>query len=246
MARVGDSLRDVVHSAYRDDRDAALAAADNLRRECDELSRENRYLRGLIDPSGPWSGRAQAVAQLQGALAATTVFLGAFAGAAFVAQSHDPVVCTAASAPCPRAMAIAALRGGDPLDGLVREDEARSLRGLVAVDAAPTASTVAPDAALVTTLRLRVAYAPTLPAVARCVGDGRRARLHVTVTYDRAGAAVDAAVEAHRGVVSEGALDCVRAASLGAALGGQRAPSVTAQYTLDVRHGAARLRRLRW
>lgn len=244
----------VVHSAYRDDRDAALAAADTLRRECDELHRENRYLRGLLDPAGPWSGRAQAVAQLQGALAATTLFLGALAGAAFVAHEPEPVARYDASAPCPRAMAIAALRGGDPLDGLVRDDDARSLRGLVAVDVLPavatgavtTASTEAPDAALVTTLRLRAAYAPTLPAVARCFDDGGRGRLHVTVAYDRAGAAVAAEVEAHRGAVDAATLGCVRAASLGAALGGQRAPSVTAQYTVDVRHGSARLRRVRW
>lgn len=64
---------------YRDDREAALALAEALRRDNDELRAENEYLRGLVDPGGAATGH-RAVAHLQGALAATLMFLGAVMG----------------------------------------------------------------------------------------------------------------------------------------------------------------------
>jgi len=242
-----------VHSAYRDDRDAALAAAETLRRENDELQRENRYLRNLLDPDGVGGSRAQAIAQLQGALGVTTLLLGALAGAAFVAhQLPGDGGCTSASAPTPREVSLAVLRGGDPVDGIDRAGlgVGRPLQHLVpfeVLDAGPQATAAAKrdDAAAVTTRRLRVAYAAVLPAVARCVA-GPRARVLVTVSYDQSGAVAEAEVEPRRGVVGFEAQACVRAASLGATLGSQRAPSVTARYTVDVRHGTARLRRVSW
>ncbi len=248
-----------MHSAYRDDREAALTAAEILRRENDELQRENRYLRNLLDPDGLCGSRAQAVAQLQGALGATTLLLGALAGAVFVSQQGTAETgCSMASAPTPREVSVAVLRGGDPVDGdgPAGEGGEPRLQGLVAFDVVSgptgaaaetprTASAEAPDAEAVTTLRLRVAYAEVLPAVARCFS-GQRARVQVTVDFDQAGAVASASVVGRRGLVTPADVDCVHTASLAARLGGQRAPSVSARYVVDVRHGAARLRRVHW
>ncbi len=234
---------------YRDDREAALAAADALRRENDDLRSENEYLRGVLDPRARSLGRT--AAQLQGALAVVSLCVGAMTGVAVLARdlpapmpcgvTRNPAAFVAARVP-DEPLAVEVLTAPSP----ERPDARRRWRDLTPAPAPVVSATV-------TTARLALAFAPSLGAIARCVGTSRDGRspagVHVAVMFNAGGEAIvaDATARRHsREVLDVAALRCVeRAVDLHATALPVTAPFVRVRYTVAVANGRAQIRRVR-
>lgn len=229
-----------MRATYRNDREAAHAAAEALRRENDELRVENDYLRSLVDPltgAGAHNG-----AQFQGALAATALLLGAMAGATLGArEARVSSVSEVAEAPASVVEALAVRPS---------PEVARALGAPVAVDAlGPTAAPLVatePPAVPLRLAALRDAVAPTLGALSACQ-PGTPAGFYATLHFALDGRVGQVVLSPrHRASMGEGPRQCVTRALRDVSLESALATPARARLRFELRDGAVRLRWARW
>lgn len=144
-------------STYRDERDAALAQTDALRRENEELRAEVEHLRALLDPAA----RREGFGALHGAIAATLVMVTAAIGGTLVAQD----ALTRAEAASARAVM------GARIEAAVVEFEAAPPRAAATAAATAAPAPAAAPAVVAVTVGdpARAALAPALPRLSRCL-----------------------------------------------------------------------------